>query len=180
MSIRFAFLIQITSDFYDFELLGIASRFIELVFASVNSFARFTHNTRKPQGWNPFGKGYWVKRTSFVFRRIAEISVRYRRQIDRTGAARLFCWCHKLKNHVLPGPGPMGPANGPGQSAHGSTHRFDHIRVESMGLTRIWSEYMSEYGSNMSEYVRTCLSEYSPNIVGILSNMSKKTGKDNN
>ena len=40
------------------------------------------------RGWR---RGYLVKTKTFVFGRIAEISARYRRQTDRTGAARLFC-----------------------------------------------------------------------------------------
>ena len=39
-------------------------------------------------GWR---RGYLVKTKTFVFGRIAEISARYRRQNDRTDAARLFC-----------------------------------------------------------------------------------------
>mgnify|MGYP003327378501 CR=1 FL=1 len=41
-----------------------------------------------------------VNRKSFVFGRIAEISARYRRQNDRTGAPRLFCFHDGLKIKV--------------------------------------------------------------------------------
>ena len=50
------------------------------------------------RGWR---RGYLVKTKTFVFGRIAEISARYRRQNDRTDAARLFC-CHiSLAKKVL-------------------------------------------------------------------------------
>ena len=44
----------------------------------------------KPQDMKPFGKVCLAKTESFVFRRMTEISARYNRQIDRTGAARFF------------------------------------------------------------------------------------------
>ena len=45
-----------------------------------------------------FGK---QTRKSFVSGRIAEISARYRRQNDRTGAPRLFCFHKNTKHHIF-------------------------------------------------------------------------------
>ena len=36
-----------------------------------------------------------------VFGRIAKISARYRRQNDRTGAPRLFCFYKNAKHHIV-------------------------------------------------------------------------------
>ena len=55
--------------------------------------------TPEPQAWPGTWKSIFLAKTkTFVFWHIAEISARYRRQIDRTDVAHLFCFQEIMKN----------------------------------------------------------------------------------